>query len=145
MSRTKDSQLTVLKELTETIETIGPEATLQLLRNARTSVSPDKNIQFVFLSVCQQIGTTIPDVTNGRTSTENDKYAKAFIVYYLRDFKIQWPVVRAVLNFKSTVWPWQLQKMITSLKPKLPSDAGWLQHKAQLDKKMKEYKISVTN
>jgi hypothetical protein len=131
----------LLDEVKETVRVRGLEATVALLRNARQNTSADQNIQFVIVSVCNLLQVSIEHLLNQTSNDDPTKYAKGFIVYYLRnDFSISWTNIKVLLNHKNHVWLWQLQKLIRNLKPKVPADVQWLLIKEKLDDVMRDYK-----
>lgn len=138
MMSEKETMTILLDELQKTIHTRGMEGTIALLVNGRTDISPDKDIQFVLLTVLNQFGITITQLLNEKNDTT--KYAKGFIIFYLRsDFKIKWITIGVLLDLKNQSWLWELMNMIKNLKPKLATDLPYCQAKEIIDKKVKEY------
>lgn len=141
MSKT-ESISTILKELTAAIDEKGDEAILALLRNARKiSISDNDDIKFVIVSVCNQLCVSIDQMINAQSSGDTIKYAKGFIVYYLRtDFEIPWEIIKQVLKHKDQAWLYELMKLVKSLKPFLPAHQQFFTQKEKLDQTIKEYK-----
>lgn len=132
----------LLNELQQTVKARGASATATLLRNARETVSENTHMQFVVITVCNQISISIDQMMNEKN--DKAKYAKGFVVHYLRkDFLIPWPAIKLLLDHKDQSWLWQLMKLVKGLKPKLSTDAAWLVVRTALDKQIKDYKTQI--
>lgn len=132
----------LLHELQQTIDARGAAATIALLRNARETVSENTHLQFVVVSVCNQLSISIDQMMKGKDDTA--KYAKGYIVYYLRnDFEIDWPEIKSLLHISSQSWLWETMKLIKDLKPRLAAHANWVEFKKDLDKQIKNYKTQI--
>lgn len=132
---------TLLEELQKTVNVRGMDGTIAVLVNGRQNLSPDKHIRFVLLTVLNQFSITIEQLLNEKTDAS--KYAKAFIIYYLRlDFKIEWVQIKELLALKNQSWLWELMNIVKNLKPKLPSDIQYCEIKKILDRAIREYKMN---
>lgn len=130
----------LLKELHETIATKGLEGTIALLRNGRETVSDNTNIQFVVVTVCNHFSISVDQLMNEKN--DKTKYAKGFVIYYLRTvFFIPWNEIKLLLKHRDKTWLWELMKLIKELKPRLSSDTEWLMAKKIFDQLIKEYKL----
>lgn len=142
--RDKQAVITLLKELQETVEVRDVDGTIAILQNGRQSLSPDKNIQFVFVTVLNYY-----NITNEQLLSEkNDivKYAKAFIIFYLRtDFNIEWAQIKKLMDLKNHSWLWQLMNLIKQLKPQFPSHAHYCSAKQYFDDTIKQYILKTTS
>jgi len=137
MSKEKVSTSDLLEELNTSIKLHGVKATMDMLRQNNEKAHTG-HIQFVVAMVCRQFTISIEQMMQEKNETT--KYAKGFIVFYLRnDFKIEWATIKVVLDHKDQSWLWQLMKMIKELKPKLPVHAKWLTAKNNFDGQLKEY------
>lgn len=128
----------LLEELNKTVISNGIENTISILRNARQNFSDNQKIQITCLTICNYFSI---DLIKLRTEkTEKAKYAKGFIIHYLREsFKIQWDEIKQLLSYKDKTWLWELKNLIASLNPKLKSDSEWILAKKFFDEKIKEY------
>lgn len=131
----------LLDELLKTIEVRGEKATVALLKNGRNNFWEDGYIRFVFETVCDCMQLTGTELYDGTTADgDTIKYAKGFIVYYLREKKITWNDISICLKQKDQSWLFRLMKMIRELKTYLSSDAEWISIKNKLDQIIKKYK-----
>jgi hypothetical protein len=135
----------ILDEVRKTIETCGEQATIALLRNARQEISPHNDIKFVITCVCNILQVSIDRLVHGTSNDESTKYAKGFIVYYLRnDFQVGWKEIKTLLNHRNQSWLWELMKLIKTLKPRFAADIPWILLKQRLDTMLKDYKTKKT-
>lgn len=142
MSKTEPISTTLLDELLQTVRQKGDYAVIALLRNARTPVSTDQDIQFVVVSVCNQVGADIEHLLNEHSSDDATKYAKGFIVYYLRtEFEIEWTAIKMLLKHKDQSYLWRLMQNIKTLKPRLAAHSEYHAHKIKLTEVIKDYKL----
>lgn len=137
MSKEKISTSDLLDELNTSIKLHGLKATMDMLRqNNKKAHAGD--IQFVVAMVCRHFSISIEKMMQEKN--EMTKYAKGFIVFYLRnDLKTEWTTIKIVLDHKNQSWLWELMKLIKELKPKLPVHAQWLAAKNNFDGQLKEY------
>lgn len=141
MSEADHLYSTLLEELSKTVKEKGPTATIALLRNGRSNVSDDKDIQFVVVSVCNQVGVDMELLINEHSTEDTTKYAKGFIVHYLRtDFDVDWLVIKSLLKHKNQSYLWKLMNNIKTLKQYLAAQRDYFEHKIKLDQVIKEYK-----
>lgn len=137
MSKEKISIADLLEQLKETISRRGLKGTMELLRQGHDKDN-DGHIQFVVAMVCTHFTITIDQLLQEKN--DKTKYAKAFVVFYLRnDFDIEWSVIKIALNHKDQSWLWQLMKLVKELKPKLPAHTQWLAAKNNFDEQLKQY------
>jgi hypothetical protein len=135
-----------LDEVRKTIDSCGEQATVALLRNARQEVSPHNDVKFVITCVCNILQVSIDQLIHGISTDNSTKYAKGFIVYYLRkDFRIEWKEIMTLLNHRNQSWLWELMKLVRELKPKLPADLQWVLIKKRIEKMIVEYKSKKTS
>ena len=141
MPQKDQSTADLLMELKQTVDAIGVPGTINLLRNSRQQFSPDKNIQFIVLSVCNTLQISFDDLFSNKND-EVIKYGKAFIIYYLRrpGFETPWKDIKILLDHRNQSWLHELRKLVDHLKPHLRAHAVWCAAKDTLDKLINEYK-----
>lgn len=138
MKKPKSNINDVVDEFKKTLDARGPDATAAILRNGREQLSENTDMQFVVLMVCNHFGISTEQMLADKTDTT--KYAKGFIIYYLRTtFSIEWSHIKILLNHRDQSWLWELMNLIKKLKPKLPMHVTWISHRDHFDKKIKEY------
>lgn len=137
MAKEKISTSDLLDELNTSIKLHGVKATMDMLRQNNEKAHAG-HIQFVVAMVCRQFTISIEQMMQEKN--EATKYAKGFIVFYLRnDFKTEWSIIKSALGQKDQSWLWRLMKLVKELKPKFPAHATWLVAKNNFDGQLKEY------
>ena len=136
----KTNVSTLLDEVKKTVDARGEDATVQALRNAR-NIDDNSSIQFIINIVCTQFSISREKLAKEKTDVT--KYAKGFIVYYLRtSFNTEWSIIKVVLDHKDQSWLYDLMKLVKELKPKLPAHVTWLSAKEKMDKQIKNFSKS---
>lgn len=132
-----------LEEVNKTILMIGLEATIRSLRNARGNVSEKETIKFTMLTVCNVMEIDLPQLyKKNDNKSETVRYAKAFIVFYLRnEFEIEWKEIMEALNHNDRTWLWELLKTVEEMKPNLPVNKKWIEIKGKINQEIQDFKI----
>ncbi len=139
MPKEKITTSTILEEVNKTLLMIGLESTVRALRYARENPSGEHIIKFTILTVCRVLEIEIHQLSE---RTETIRYAKGFIVFYLRnEFEIEWKEIKQALNHRDQSWLWDLLKTIEEMKPNLPVNKKWMEAKQKIDQQIKEFKI----
>jgi hypothetical protein len=138
----KNDALLLTNELAATIGMIGFKKTIAALQNSRISWEKEEPaIRFVVEMVCTQYSVSFVSMTDERTTSPNEeiKYARAFILYYLRsNFEISWPDLRTLLKRHQNHLHREI-KLIDNLKPGLAADCIHLDNKKSFDQRIKKY------
>lgn len=126
----------LLDEIKKTIDAKGEESVIKLLRNAR-EIDDNKIVQFVVTMVITHFAINRNQLIHDKTDTS--KYAKGFIIFYLRqNFDMEWWQLKILLELKDQSWLYKLMKLVRELKPKLPAHAMWLAAKSKFDNEIKK-------
>ena len=74
--------LDVIREFTETLSTIGDEATATALKQARDSCTNPKFVKEIFNIVSNEMGFKISKIDDLKSRTDERKVILAFVVYF---------------------------------------------------------------
>ena len=140
------SEIRIFEELVLTVDKIGYEKTLEIIRNSR-NLAKDKDIvlqEFIINSVCSCFGLKKSDLLKGR-STNNKTNALAICSYELK-FKLSYSQNRIalILNKHDSVISKYI-KRVSFLDSNYVEDKKLIEKKNAIRDKIVEFKNNVIN